>query len=92
VVRSVVGPGAVVEAGAEVRDSVLLGGAVVRRGARVVRAVLDDRVEVGAGANVGGDGGDLVVVGYGARVEPGARLGPGALCDARREDAGPAHG
>ena len=92
VARSVVGPGAVIEAGAEVRDSVLLGGAVVRRGARVVRAVLDDRVEVGAGANVGGDGGDLVVVGYGARVEPGARLDPGALCDARREDAGPTRG
>jgi glucose-1-phosphate adenylyltransferase len=58
----------------------------------VVRAVLDDRVEVGDGATVGGDGGGLAVVGYGARVDAGARLDPGAACDARREDAGPAHG
>jgi glucose-1-phosphate adenylyltransferase len=92
VARSVLGPGAVVEAGAEVRDSVLLHGAVVRRGARVVRAVLDDRVEVGAEATVGGDDGDLAVVGYGARVDPGARVAPGEQRDAAREDAGPAGG
>ncbi|HEY0777393.1 MAG TPA: glucose-1-phosphate adenylyltransferase family protein, partial [Gemmatirosa sp.] len=47
--RSVLGPGVVVEAGAEVRESVLLDGAVVRAGARVVRGVVDEGVEVGAG-------------------------------------------
>ncbi|GLC23501.1 glucose-1-phosphate adenylyltransferase family protein [Roseisolibacter agri] len=92
VARSVLGPGAIVEAGAEVHDSVLLHGAVVRRGARVVRAVLDDGVEVGAGAVVGGAGeGDdaITVVGMGARVDAGERLAAGATRDAARRDAEP---
>ena len=83
--RSVVGRGAVVEAGAVVRESVLLPGAVVRSGAHVVRAVLDDAVEIGRGATVGGsDGGEIALVGLRASVpargvdrsrRPGARGG-----------------
>ncbi len=80
--RSVLGPGVVVEAGAEVRDSVLLHAVTVRRGARVTRAVLDDAVEVGEEARVGGAGGDLCVVGQRARVAPGEVLDPGAERDA----------
>jgi glucose-1-phosphate adenylyltransferase len=80
--RSVLGPGVVVEEGAEVRDSVLLHGVTVRRGARVVRAVLDDEVEVGEGAAVGGDGGALSVLGQRVRVAPGEVLEPGAERDA----------
>jgi glucose-1-phosphate adenylyltransferase len=74
--RSVISPGVVVEAGAEVVDSVLLHDVVVRSGARVHRAVLDEGVEVSAGVTVGGHG-DLVIVGMGERVtsdlSPGAR-------------------
>jgi glucose-1-phosphate adenylyltransferase len=66
--RSVLGRGAVVEAGAVVRESVLLPGAVVRSGATVVRAVLDDDVEVCDGAVVGAEGGDIALVGMGASV------------------------
>jgi glucose-1-phosphate adenylyltransferase len=66
--RSVLSPDVVVEAGAEVVDSVLLFGAVVRSGARVQRAVLDEGVEVGPGRTVGGNG-DLTVVGRGERVD-----------------------
>jgi glucose-1-phosphate adenylyltransferase len=81
--RSVLGPGVVVEEGAEVRDSVLLRAGVVRRGARVRRAVLDTHVEVGEGARVGGDGdAELCVVGRRARVDAGAELAPGAQVDA----------
>jgi glucose-1-phosphate adenylyltransferase len=80
--RSVLGPGVVVEAGAEVRDSVLLHAVTVRRGARVTRAILDDAVEVGEEARVGGAGGDLCVVGQRARVAPGEVLDPGAERDA----------
>src|SRR3954451_7143744 len=54
--RSVLSPGVVVEAGATVVDSVLLPGVRVRAGATVARAVLDDRVDVGERARVGGDG------------------------------------
>lgn len=66
--RSVLGRGAVVEAGAVVRESVLLPGAVVRSGARVVRAVLDDDVEVCPDAVVGAEGGEIALVGLRASV------------------------
>jgi hypothetical protein len=46
-------PAAVVEAGAVVRDSVVLPGAVVRKGATVERAILDDLVHVARGVRVG---------------------------------------
>ena len=75
--RSVVGRGAVVEAGAVVRESVLLPGAVVRRGARVERAILDDLVEVCPEAVVGEAGGEIALVGLEAVVEAGTRLSAG---------------
>ena len=61
--RSVLSPGVVVEAGAVVRDSIVLGDAVIRSGATVERAVLDERVRVEAGAQIGAPDGDLTVVG-----------------------------
>jgi glucose-1-phosphate adenylyltransferase len=67
--RSVVSRGAMIEAGAVVRESVLLPGAVVRSGAEVVRAILDDAVEIGRGASVGEDGGDIALVGLRSRVD-----------------------
>jgi glucose-1-phosphate adenylyltransferase len=75
---SVVGRGAVVEAGAEVHDAVLLPGSVVRAGATVERAILDDGVEVRRGASVGEPDGDIALVGLRAVVEEGERLGAGA--------------
>jgi glucose-1-phosphate adenylyltransferase len=73
---SVLSPGVVVEKGATVVDSVLLPGVRVRAGARVVRSVLDDRVDVGERAVVGGDG-DVTLVGRQARVEAGSEVAPG---------------
>ena len=75
VTRSVLGPGVVVEEGAEVSGAVIFHDAVIRRGARVTRAVLDSEVELGAGASVGGEGA-LAVVGR------GVRLGAGSVTDA----------
>jgi glucose-1-phosphate adenylyltransferase len=69
--RSVIGRGAVVEAGAVVRESVVLPGAVVRSGARVVRAVLDDAVEIGRDARVGEPDGEIALVGLRAMVGAG---------------------
>jgi len=74
---SVLSPGVVVEAGATVVDSVLLPGARVRAGATVTRAVLDDRVEVGEEASVGGDG-EIILVGREATVAAGTELPAGA--------------
>ncbi|MGQ7296409.1 glucose-1-phosphate adenylyltransferase family protein [Quadrisphaera sp. KR29] len=74
---SVLSPGVVVEAGAEVVDSVLLPGARVLAGARVERTVVDDDVVVGRGASVGGSG-DVALLGHAVRVEDGTHLPAGA--------------
>jgi glucose-1-phosphate adenylyltransferase len=73
---SVLSPGVVVEKGATVVDSVLLPRARVRAGARVVRTVLDDGVEVGERAVVGGDG-DITLVGRAARLDAGTEVAAG---------------
>lgn len=53
VVNSIIGPGARIEKGAEVRHSVIMGDVVVRSGARVHRSVLAENVMVGRDARVG---------------------------------------
>lgn len=85
--RSVVGPDAVVEPGAEVVESVLGAGVRVRSGARVVRAVVDSDAEIGPDASVGGaetsleDPDAITLVGRDAHVRrdvaPGGRVPPG---------------
>lgn len=75
--RSVIGRGAVVEAGAVVSESVILPGAVVRAGARVTRAIIDDGVTVSRDAEVGAPGGDIALVGLRATVEAGATVPAG---------------
>ena len=76
--RSVIGRGAVVECNATVRESVVLPGAVVRAGATVERAILDDRVEVGRDARVGGPDGEVALLGLATRVRDRAELPAGA--------------
>lgn len=84
VVRSVLGPGVVVGAGATVRDSVVFEGTVVEDGACVERAVVDRDCVIAAGAEVGSADTDLddpdaiTLVGRGSRVGTGTVLGSGA--------------
>ena len=88
--RSVLGPGVVVEPGAEVSDSVLFADTVVRSGAKVAWSVLDSDCVVEEGATVGDpdtcvlDDADSVtllgrgsVVGAGVEIPTGSRLEPG---------------
>ncbi|WP_432479309.1 glucose-1-phosphate adenylyltransferase family protein [Nocardioides sp. GXQ0305] len=89
VVRSVLGPGARVEAGATVSDSVIFADVVVGSGAVVAGAIVDRHCRIGDGARVGSfdvdldDDDALVLLGRdstvaeGAVVAPGARLEPG---------------
>jgi glucose-1-phosphate adenylyltransferase len=89
VVRSVLGPGARVEGGATVTDSVIFGDVVVGSGAVVAGAIVDQHSRIGEGARVGSvdvdldDDDALVLLGRdsavaeGAVVAPGARLEPG---------------
>jgi glucose-1-phosphate adenylyltransferase len=53
VIHSVLSPGVVVEAGALVRDSVIMNDTVIRSGALVDRCVLDKEIEIGRGAQLG---------------------------------------
>ena len=90
VVRSVLGPGVVVEPGATVRDSVVFTDTLVQAGATVDWAVVDRHCTIESDSTVGapadelGDGEGIVLVGLGSRVpagaavEPGARLEPGS--------------
>ncbi len=82
---SVLGPGVVVEAGAEIRDSVVFADVTVRSGATVTWSVLDRGTEVGAGATVGDDNPAgalatelLALVGADCRIAPGASVGRGS--------------
>ena len=91
VVRSVLGPGVVVDPRATVRDSVVFGDVTIAAGASVDWAVVDTGTSIAADAAVGrpADGevaeAALVLVGKdsvisaGARIEPGARLEPGTV-------------
>lgn len=82
--RSVLGPGVVVEPGAEVVESVVFSDVVIRSGATVRGAVVDAGCEIGPDAVVGDESADLddpdqvVLVGRGSRVGAGARVGIGA--------------
>jgi glucose-1-phosphate adenylyltransferase len=92
VVRSVLGPGVVVEPGARVEDCVLFDDVVVRRGATVATSVVDERCLIGEDARVGAaprsqDGapeddevtmlGLESTVGRGVVLPAGSRLEPG---------------
>jgi glucose-1-phosphate adenylyltransferase len=87
VVRSVLGPGVVVEAGAEVIESVLFGDTIVRSGARVTRAIIDRGCELLEGADIGSpdvaldDPDAIPIVGrdstVGSALPAGSRLPPG---------------
>jgi glucose-1-phosphate adenylyltransferase len=65
--RSVIGRGAVIEAGATVRDAVILPGAVVRAGATVARAEVDQGDDVCA--DVGAADGEIALVGLEATID-----------------------
>jgi glucose-1-phosphate adenylyltransferase len=88
--RSVLGPGVVVEPGAEVHDSVLFADTVVRSGARVHWSVVDTDCTVEGDARVSEPGADalsdpdaVTLVGRGSSVSgshpAGSRLEPGTV-------------
>lgn len=68
VIHSILSPGAVVEAGAVVKDSILLPDSVVGAGAKVERTILNERASIAAEAVIGGPD-KITVVGENAMVE-----------------------
>lgn len=88
--RSVVGPGAVVERGAVVTDSILFADSAVRAKAEVTWSILDEHVTVGRGAVVGGHprkrpvpSESITMLGTGARVRGGGRVALGDQLEPR---------
>ena len=79
--KSILFPGVVIEAGAEVIDSVVMQDVHVEAGAKVERSILDKLARVGRGALVGGGGEETepTLVGKYAVTPPGARVGAGAV-------------
>ncbi|GAB6986373.1 glucose-1-phosphate adenylyltransferase family protein [Nocardioides pyridinolyticus] len=84
VIRSVLGPGVVVEKGALVRDSVVCEDTVVEEGARLDWAVVDRDCVIGRNAEVGSPDTDpddpdaIVLVGRGSHIPAGTVLGEGS--------------
>ncbi len=82
--NSVISPGVIVKAGAEVVDSILMSDVSIEPGARVERAIIDKYATVGEGAWVGGPPAcadaelawldDLVLVGKDADLPAGTRV------------------
>lgn len=68
VIHSILSPGAVVEAGAVVKDSILLPDTVVGAGARLERVILNERASIAPEAVIGGPD-KITVVGENAMVE-----------------------
>jgi glucose-1-phosphate adenylyltransferase len=96
VVNSVLSPGVVVEAGAEVRDSIIMNDTVIRAGARVDCCIMDKQSEIGPNAEVGcGDDktpnrlepknleSGITIVGKAARIPAGIRIGRNCRIDSR---------
>lgn len=95
VVNSVLSPGVVVQAGAQVRDSIILNDTIVESGALVDRCIIDKQVRVGRNAVVG-SGEDqtpnqrepqnlatgITIVGKGALIPSGTRIGRNCSIDA----------
>lgn len=100
--RSVLFPGAVVEPGAEVVESVIMSDARIGAGARVEGAILDKYVRVESGATIGVGPGDpapesawlegVTLVGKDAVIPAGARIGRAVVVGigSRAEDFGDA--
>ncbi len=83
VVNSVLSEGVVVERGACVRDSVLLGNVTVRADAAVNYSIVDAETVIGKGASVGADiatAKGITLVGGGLEVPALASVPDGAVC------------
>lgn len=91
VINSVIGTDCVIEKGAVVKDSVLMGNIVVKAGAQIDYAIIDEEVTVGAKARVGEDKaqackvesktGGITVLGRGITVRDGGKVAAGEIVD-----------
>ena len=88
VIHSVIGADVVIEKGAVVRDSVIMGHVKIGSGAKVEYAIVDEGTVVGAGATVGAardSGAEITVVGAGLTIGEGETVPAGAMLNPTEE-------
>ena len=79
-VRSILSPGVTVRAGTTIEESIILTHTTISSDCRVIRSVLDKRIHVGEGAQIGGRNDPdlkIAMVGRNSKVPAGAILHPG---------------
>ena len=91
IVNSVIGTDCVIEKGAEVCDSVLMGNITVRAGAKINYAIIDEDVTIGEKASVGapiaevkkvtGKTNGITVLGRGINVKKNGKISAGEIVD-----------
>ena len=91
IVNSVIGTDCVIEKGAEVCDSVLMGNITVRAGAKINYAIIDEDVTIGEKAIVGapiaeakkvtGKTNGITVLGRGINVKKNGKISAGEIVD-----------
>lgn len=91
VINSVIGTDCVIEKGAVVKDSVLMGNITVKAGAKVNYSIIDEEVTIGANAQVGeskseaskieGKTNGITVLGRGIKVSDGGKVAAGEIVD-----------
>jgi len=82
VINSVLSNGVVVEAGAVVKDAVILSGAIVKKNAKVEYAIVDEDVVIEEGVSLGVDRNtvkDVTVVGAGCVITKDINVEPGSV-------------
>lgn len=78
----VLGVGVRVMYGAYVKDSVIMGNTTIGEGATVNYAILDEGVDVGAGAKIGApreNARDITVIGMGVKIPSGTTIPDGEM-------------
>jgi len=81
VINSVVGTDCVIEKGAVVKDSVLMGHITVKQGAQVTYSIIDEEVCIGKKSKVESKTGGIAVLGRGVCVSDGKCVAAGEIVD-----------
>ena len=91
IINSVIGTNCIVEAGATVKDSVLMGNITVKKGATVNYSIIDEEVTIGENAVIGAvkeeackvesKTAGITVLGRGITVKKGGKVDAGEIVD-----------
>lgn len=77
VIRSIIGPGCIIDSGATITDSILFNEVHVEEGATIHRSIIDEKVVIGKLATVGVgalEKKDITMIGERVKISPGANI------------------